>query len=706
MATANTENESETLACHICHQQCIGSRKLPQCGHQCCETCILIYVLKLKDQGDLDIGFPCPSCNVINSGPKDLKAAIGWIQSLERGTETMTETVEKRHDMCRCCEVLDRSSKAVKQCLDCAEAFCELCSVSRHTHPTLKEHKVINIDLGDADSGKTSSLFRMLCELTSCDTHPGNPIVFFCNDHEEYGCEMCVDMNHKQCYDVVKANTIAAKEKIEDETKPIKVAAENLCSYANTLIEAKLSDLNANDEQVATTIAKIKAIRETVNRLIDNFEHTATKSAKSTAKKRKTVGHTDIEILENMSESSKKSLLLLEKIVSVGSSYQNDIVIEKLKQQMKTYEDTLLTMSRTFRKIGIVLDEEELVLNLPNIVNDYLHGKATIVEEEEQGGISSYRSGLLLKELKVTKVKDVTLERHGTPSFRYGCTQIDLCSGVVILRNGNIVVNHNEYCYMLQSDGQKTGEINLSQNFSVVETKDSINKLLRAASKKEDLIAIPVPSAKEILLVSTTTTELSVKHVVRTSYEAKALHVMRNADIAVAWLNPVAFGIISVGEAILETKVYFRRDILGREIKTFDFIAVDEKRSHVIQPCTSDKAVYCFDFEGNHNFKYDGVRQPRGVALDGDSNIYVADPGSNALHVISPAGKPIRKIKSSPLAIAFNYTGNEFVVTSAGSSTATTYKFEEANPDVQIAVVPSNIRDILMPCTLTCKMSV
>lgn len=97
-----------------------------------------------------------------------------------------------------------------------------------------------------------------------------------------------------------------------------------------------------------------------------------------------------------------------------------------------------------------------------------------------------------------------------------------------------------------------------------------------------------------------------------------------------SWQDPVAFGIYrftcstSINCSI--ERVYYDHDAEGRELKTFDFMAIDETRSHIIQPCSSDETVYCFDFKGNPKFAYNNnVGLPRGVACDADGNKYVCD---------------------------------------------------------------------------------
>ena len=80
--------------------------------------------------------------------------------------------------------------------------------------------------------------------------------------------------------------------------------------------------------------------------------------------------------------------------------------------------------------------------------------------------------------------------------------------------------------------------------------------------------------------------------------------------------------------------------------------------------------MYCFDFHGNPKFKYTKpeLKDPRGVAVDRDGNIFVCDASVNVIHVISPTGDGSRLIRDEcygrPLAIAFNKDGDTCVVIS------------------------------------------
>ena len=160
---------------------------------------------------------------------------------------------------------------------------------------------------------------------------------------------------------------------------------------------------------------------------------------------------------------------------------------------------------------------------------------------------------------------------------------------------------------------------------------------------------------------------------------------LSNGDIAIAWDKPVAFGIISSrtwnckgkvfsgngGLGYCE-KVYFTKEMYGRQLHSFQYLAIDEKRGHIIQPCSVEKAVFCFDMDGNPVFRYsnDNLEDPEGVTLDSDGNIYFCETSLDSVHhVVSADGTRITIIDESigcsfePLAVGYDKTNNIFAVT-------------------------------------------
>lgn len=109
-------------------------------------------------------------------------------------------------------------------------------------------------------------------------------------------------------------------------------------------------------------------------------------------------------------------------------------------------------------------------------------------------------------------------------------------------------------------------------------------------------------------------------------------------------------------------------------------MTIDEERGHVIQPCSVDNAVYCFDFDGGPIFKYINpeLKDPRGVGVDYKGDIYVCDM-AGGIHVVSPEGQAVCILKENcpekPLTIGFSTDGKTFAVTKNCSKWQSVYFF-------------------------------
>ena len=182
-------------------------------------------------------------------------------------------------------------------------------------------------------------------------------------------------------------------------------------------------------------------------------------------------------------------------------------------------------------------------------------------------------------------------------------------------------------------------------------------------------IVINLPAERKLFIASWNGKRAIASYAIELPHVPRVLHGLNNGDLAVPWSNPTAFGIISQSSWSHNMKVFFDRDRAGRIFKSFDYMAIDEKRSRVVQPCAWDRAVYCFDFKGNPQYKYKNpfIRIPGAVALDGDGNAYMCDVATSSIHVISVDGMYLHVIRGdncpqTPQTIAFLKDGRKFLV--------------------------------------------
>ena len=667
MAEAS-DDADVALVCSLCLEQFVNPRKLPDCGHCFCKTCLITYMTKLNDNKELENKVKCPVCTVHNTIPEGI-AIKEWVMMLETDCVDGQRKGRKEHNGCASCKSLGRESKPTIFCLDCLEKLCQVCSESRHTFKLMKHHKCIDIEKAfkNDDGAKTISMLSEYLDPT-CDSHPDEAINYYCKDNEGFCCGSCRYIDHKKCNSVLKVKDLVEEESVNREKKYMNDLISNLSKYAETVVKTIKSCATDYKKQVEDIGRHFKEIRTKINQIMDSLEEAINDQARAMAKQHalKTTDVTDS--LKEMIGDLHVHKGLTETIEAYGSKIHQCIISKKLMCKIKDQESAILDTTRAFRFTELSLKSQNNLLEILQIGLNDTHKLAYVEEQAVYNRLPTYDGTSLLEYDKITQ----TCHKFVPGNYKGGDNPY--YDSLVYLPNNDFVLidtyNDEGYCILAQGDGTVVA----SRDFKYcLDTSTGSCRPYCATVIKSGEIAVSIPDKKKICIISSDK-QLKSTFTVSTKYKPKAIHGLRTGDIAVAFDDPVAFGIISfdgIPEPTEKIHVYFSHDKEGRELKNFDYMAVDENRSHVIQPCTTDRAVYCFDFNGNPKFKYKGRDNlyTRGVAVDCYGSIFVCDGGNSAIHVISLTGNALRVIQKSdgcpeyPLAIGFKKNGEEFAVT-------------------------------------------
>ena len=573
----------------------------------------------------------------------------------------------KVQDGCASCKSLGRESKPTIFCLDCLKKLCQACSDIRHTFKPMNHHKYIDIEKAfkNDDGSKTISMLSEYLDL-SCDSHSNEAINYYCKDNDVFCCTACRYTDHKKCDSVLKLEELVEEEGTTQEKKftYINGLVSNLSKYAET-IESCATDYKKQVEEIGRNF---KEIRAKINQIMDSLEEALNDQAKAMAKKHALMTTEVTDSLNEMTGNLQEYKVLTETIETYGSQLHKNKIAKKLMCKIRDQESVMLDTISAFRFKELSLKPQNTLLEILQICLNDTHKLAYVEEQAVNNRLPIYEGASWLEYDKITKTCDKEVQEN------YKGTHEPTYSSLIYLPNNDFVLidtyKDEGHCILAQEDGTVVA----SRDFKYcADTSTGSRKPYYATVIKNGEIAVSIPEKKKICIISADK-QLKSTFTVSTKYKPTAIHGLQTGDIAVAFDDPVAFGIISfddIPEPTEKIHVYFSHDKEGRELKNFDYMAVDENRSHVVQPCTTDRAVYCFDFNGNPKFKYKGKDNfyPTGVAVDGNRSIFVCDNNNDAIHVISPTGNALRVIQMSegfpisPLAIGFKKNGEEFAVT-------------------------------------------
>ena len=681
-------NEDSGKTCPVCFEKFIKPKKLPACGHTLCENCIHLHLSSVKHEQESELeDFQCPVCRSSNHIHKDHEL-LAWVQSLEDDLEVLCgdriqETTEDNSSVwCTPCKVYEIEAVAEVKCLNCSETLCQKCCRIRHSVELFRDHITVNIS---DKTGNNKLENELLTKYLVCQLHHGKLLSFVCEDEDTVCCWECILLKHRSCSKVVEIKEIATKESNDRGTEQLKNRIARITAHSKQIIASKKENEIENKQEKDKILANIQEMRRKVNDVFDVLQETITEQCNALTKKNNLVALDDIEILQGINKELSVSDSLVTKLRQNESENLRFVLLRNLKTAVKHHETGVLEMGNACKKYGFELGTKDILNNIVELGPNDSGKLATVLETEHSTILPEYTERKLLRNCAV-KLKSY----HKVVAKNSSSDLPPIYSSIAFLPNKYVFLVDSTYgfCCLLNEDFTMLSSCNLMTHKT--DQKDKWRRPHCVTHAKNDIVAVSVPRQNKIVFVEANA-NLNVKGELVTKYQPKALQRLKNGEYAVSWNQPVAFGVIALsGCYSIEEKVYFDRDAEGRILKSFEYMVVDEDRSHVLQSCNSTKAVYCFDLLANPKFKYapDNYFRPCGLALDNDGNAYVCDRANSMIHVLTPQGISVRIVQDGcpkfPVSLGFPLWGMQFVAASSDPpSRQYLYEFELSGKNIK-----------------------
>lgn len=251
-------SDEDYFKCNICLDNLVNPRGLP-CLHTFCEPCICSHIVATERRAGRKItDYPCPVCRAVVTPKHPDTDARTWAASLPHNFTiaslmSLSNSRETEKLQCNLCERSKIHISASIWCYQCREAYCNDCHQYHRRMKSSMDHSVTKIDNLLSDSNEM--YLRSISDV--CPFHNSKVIDFFCFDHQELCCIICVTLHHKDC----KNN-----KAIEELNKGHNSATENW----NTVIKTTEKILKNRQKEMKEMGDSFRSISKTSTNFVRN----------------------------------------------------------------------------------------------------------------------------------------------------------------------------------------------------------------------------------------------------------------------------------------------------------------------------------------------------------------------------------------------------------------------------------------------------
>ena len=671
----------QELLCPICASFYNTPRKLPGCVHSFCEKCIVTLLQNLKSDEKLGEEFECPVCRLPSkSSENDTTDISKWVQELDIDKELQTK-VGKQNEQdakwCSQCRYVEKFIKSEVYCSTCQDSYCGKCSEMLHSFKMNRDHAIIDIKVDGENETVNEQAVQLLQTFLTCSTHPDKSVEFFCNDDESFCCATCMTSGHQGCKFIASLKDLTQNDDVKsDENDPSQLSGSfsKLSNHIKSIIKL-IEDIDAETKKAPEKLkTEFQGIKEKVIRLLDAVEEQIAQNSNAFAKATSIKSLDEIELLSAISSEIGVVTYLLDTLVTKLPKDSVLVCCKNAKIMLKGLERKVLERGSVFKteELQLKIEQEfDTIINLgPNETENIL----SVEKIPKHHPLPRCNDKFLLRE---GKVEVVDVKHNCISDIRPG--EHPRYNSITFLPDNSLILTDSFYgiCLLVDANSKPSDSIKFGRK-EVTKRSFIDENYIYSAYLSTGLIAISIWQEKKICVISHNNGYLEKVSEFLCKRIPTAIHGLQNGDLCVLWEGPKAFGIISLFGGSFQEKRYFERDSNGESICHTRRIAVDEDRNHIICSFTQVEEnsnaeqiaiVAAYDFNGNQIFKNSlaEIRDPRGMALDADGNIYICDPSLGCIHLLSTKGFHIRMIQEGcpeqPLGIGFYKPMNIFAVT-------------------------------------------
>lgn len=513
----------------------------------------------------------------------------------------------------------------------------------------------------------------------ACTIHGHKKIKYFCEDHQEVCCSVCVNVLHRGCERImfIKDEIHGGwSSKICEETITALDAISNSFRYIQDYNESIRQKLNT---EVLEFRKRRDEFRARILRLLDDFEKSSEKLVNRFIKICSGEIECTLDICRNVLRETETNSEILEKVIKSSSMDETFIATQKVLLQREKYGVALSDAIRRSKDVSIELipaTNIETMEDLKKVAEVQFISEAVQLPESVISAVSKIPKSELRSPRTTRDARSESCSSLKNPASFIGKFNVRLpedketCEnvGAVFLTDGRVAIVDMKNCKLKVFDIKFTKACALQLSS---EPRD-----VAVISPQE--VAVSLPDESKIQIISTGK-KIKATRSILTNLPCYGI-TCHNQELIVLCddgFSTKAIQMIDLEGNVLKTLTMNKS---GRELLKNPWnitTSVDGQ-----QICVTDKGrLVNFDVKGNILFEYaeSELENARGLSLDDSGRIYVCGTSSNNVHQVSADGKRLSIILTeeevtAPQAVCYQFGKRYLLLTCAGNDNIFMYK--------------------------------
>ena len=551
-----------------------------------------------------------------------------------------------REHECGPCLLGRRTREAIHYCIDCPDYLCDDCKDYHGNLVVTRNHTIVTGSRIPTSVSGAPSLG------ITCSCNKGQPVAFYCNDHQDIICGACKTINHHKC----KTSSIQEKSASYKSSKLITILAE--IKSLEVKYERLKQDSTGSKKEVyklkEDCQKEIKRYRKELDTIFDNLESNILTELDQWEQDRDRRVDQNVSTIDAALNVLRVDCKRLEDAKRDGKKEAMFVADTQVSKSIQGYARKLEELEKDIEKPNLEFERNELLADLVAGVNSLGSLLSQRISDNQDnklpGKPHSTGSTKMLKDRQIKSRSEVnvrTLEDK----------QVPWISGCTVMPNGHVVLcdQSNKQIKLLDDSWAITGRLKLPDPWDV-SVIDSSNVIVSSPDKKQLQKVQVFPKIK-----AGSTIQL----------DRKCFGVAVSGQEIYTCHDGPGQGEVKV----LDLQGNFKRRLGTNPDGTYLFthpnnITVSASGEKIFISDWNTQTVTCLTPSGTviYTYKDNDMRSPEGLICDSGDNVLVCGEYSHNVHTISPDGNKYHTLLTSkdglrhPYFIAYKESEDTLIV--------------------------------------------